>query len=80
MRSQLIFFLFDSVHISKCITNNKLGQKDASKCMLFPKLSHNGNNEFNSIQNTPFCNYQKFQSILKYCYKLSLKYTFSYKS
>ena len=34
LKSQLLFFLFDSVHILKCIRNNWLGQKDPSKCMV----------------------------------------------
>ena len=37
----------------KCIRNNWFGQKDASKCMLFPKFCHNGNHELNSIQSVP---------------------------
>ena len=35
MKSRPLFFLFDSVHILKYISNNSVGQKNASKCMLF---------------------------------------------
>ena len=78
VKSRPLFFLFDSVHILKCIRNNWLGQKDATKCMLFPKFCHNGNHELDSIQSAPFCTLQKLhalesQSILKYCYKLTSK-------
>ena len=43
LKSQPLFFLFDSVHILECFRNNWLGQKDPSKCMVFPKFCHNGN-------------------------------------
>ena len=76
MKYRPLFFLFDSVHILKCIRNNWLGQKDASKCMVFPKFCHIRNHELDSIQSTLFCTLQKLpveksQSILKYCYKLT---------
>ena len=45
MKSRPLLFLFDSVHILKCIRNNWLGQKDTSKYMLFPKFCHNGNHK-----------------------------------
>ena len=77
LKSQPLFFLFDSVHILKCIRNDWLGQKDPSKCMVFPK-SYNGNHQLDNIQSAPFCTLQKLhslesQSILKYCYKLTSK-------
>ena len=77
-KSQPFFFLFDSVHILKCIKNNWLGQKDPSKCMVFSKFSHNGNHQLDSFQRVPFCTLQKLhalesQSILKNCYKLASK-------
>ena len=40
IKSSPLFFLFDSVHILKCIRDNWIGQKDANKCMLFPKFCH----------------------------------------
>ena len=78
LKSQPLFFLFDSVHISKCIRNNWLGQKDPSKCMVFPKFCHNGNHQLDNIRSAPFCTLQKLhalesQSILKYSYKLTSK-------
>ena len=73
-----LFFLFDSVHILKYFRNNWLGQKDPSKCMVFPKFCHNGNRQLDNIQSAPFCNLQKLhtlesQSIFKYCNKLTSK-------
>ena len=78
IKSRPLFFLFDCVHILKCIRNNWISRKDANKCMLSLKFCHNGNHELDSIQNAPFFNFQKLHaleslSILKYCYKLNSK-------
>ena len=75
---QFSFFILDSVHILKCIRNNWLGQKDASKCMIFPKFCFNGNQELDNVQSAPFCTLQKLhalesQSLLKHCYKMTAK-------
>ena len=59
MNSRFLFFLFDSVHISKYIRNNWFGQKDASKCMLLPKFCHNGNQKLDSILSASFCTLHK---------------------
>ena len=37
-RSKPLFFIFDSVHLLKCIRNNCLGQRDANKSMKFIKF------------------------------------------
>lgn len=76
--SSPLFFLFDSVHILKCIRNNWLGQKDERKCMMFPKFCYNGNHELDNIQSAPFSSLHKLyalesQSLVKYCYKLTSK-------
>ena len=63
LKSQLLFFLFDSVHILKCIRNNWLGQKNPSKCMVFPKFCHNGNHQLDNIQSAPFYTLQKTSCI-----------------
>ena len=36
-----LFFLFDSVHLLKCLKNNWLSQSDASKTFVFPSLTSN---------------------------------------
>ena len=54
MKSRTLFFLFDSVHLLKCIRNN---WKDASKFMLFPKFCHNENHELDCIENPHFVPY-----------------------
>ena len=59
MKSRLLFFLFDSVYILKCIRNDCLGQKDASKCMLFPKFCQNEYHELESVQSILFCTLKK---------------------
>ena len=78
LKSRPLFFIYDSVHILKCIRNNWLGQKDASKCMIFPKFCFNGNHELDNVQSAPFCTLQKLhalesQSLLKHCYKMTAK-------
>ena len=78
MKSRPLFFLFDSVHTLKCIRNNWIGQKGASKCMLLPKFYHNGNQKLDSIQSDPFYTLQKLhalgsQLILRCYHKLTTK-------
>ena len=63
MKSRPLFFLFDSVHILKCIRNNWLGQKDTSKCMMFPKFCHNGNHQIEIIQSAPFGTLKKLHAL-----------------
>lgn len=41
--TEKIFFLFDSVHLVKCIRNNWLTQKDAEKTFLFPSTENKQN-------------------------------------
>ena len=77
LKSRHLFFIFDSVHILKCIRNNWFGQKDASKC-IFPKFCFNGNHELNNVQSASFCTLQKLhalesQSLLKHCSKMTAK-------
>ena len=45
LKSRPLFFLFGLVHLSRCIRNNWLAQKDPSKCMVLPKFCHNGNHQ-----------------------------------
>ena len=78
LKSRPLFFLFDTVHILKCIRNNWLGQKDTSKCRIFPKFSFNGNHELDNVPSAPFCTLQKLhaqesQSLLKQYYKMTAK-------
>ena len=78
LKSRPLFFIFDSVHILKCIRNNWLSQKDASKCIIFPKFCFNGNHELDNVQGAPFCTLEKLhalesQSLLKHCYKMTVK-------
>ena len=78
LKSRPLCFIFDSVHILKCIKNNCLGQKDASKGIIFPKFCFNGNHELDNVQSALFCTLQKLhalesQSLLKHCYKMTAK-------
>ena len=36
--SRPLFFLFDSVHILKCVRNNWVNQKSTGKCMMYPSV------------------------------------------
>jgi len=36
--SRLLFFLFDSVHILKCVRNNWVNQKSTGKCMMYTSV------------------------------------------
>ena len=76
--SRPLFFLFDSVHLLKCIRNNWLNQKDSNKYMMFPKFCKNGNHDSQNISKAPFTTLQKLHSLeshslLKYAYKLTAK-------
>ena len=42
LKSRPLFFLFDAVHLLKCIRNNWLGQRDSEKTMKFPYFSIDG--------------------------------------
>lgn len=74
-----LFFLFDSVHLLKCVRNNWLGQKDEDKTMKFPQFPCvQGNTESDKIMYAPFCTLKKLyfleeDLLLKQSYKLSLK-------
>ena len=43
--SERLFFLFDTVHLFKCIRNNWLAQKDDEKTFLFPSLDSTSSSE-----------------------------------
>lgn len=77
--SRPLFFLFDSVHILKCIRNNWLNKKNADRCMTFPQFNLSSNSKsVIKILNAPFATLQKLytleaESLLKHSYKLTLK-------
>ena len=79
-RCRPLFFLFDSVHLLKCIRNNWINQKDIEKTMRFPKYCPYGVNfsENPEISHAPFSTLRKLfflesNSLLKHAYKLSHK-------
>ena len=68
-----LFFMFDTVHILKCIRNNWLGQNG----MMFPKFSHDGNHKKENLF-APWKALQELHKLesellLKYSYRLSMK-------
>lgn len=77
--SRPLFFMFDSVHLLKCIRNNWLGQKDLEKCMKFPSFSFQGVcDTVTKISCAPFTtlkrlHYLEAGSLLKHAYRLTLK-------
>ena len=75
-----LFFIFDTVHILKCIRNNRLNQRTCARTICFPPFN------FGDISTTPgsefaCANFAALEqlykvednSILKFAYKLSLK-------
>ncbi|XP_064120459.1 uncharacterized protein LOC135225155 [Macrobrachium nipponense] len=79
--SRPLFFMFDSVHIFKCLRNNWFGQKDSNeKTMRFPKFSFTGRYYENNIEiyYAPLITLQKLysleaKSLLKHSYGLTQK-------
>lgn len=77
--TRYLFFMFDSVHLLKCIRNNWIGQKDVEQTMTFPKFSHDGEYYTSpEIMVAPFKTikslyHSEAHSLLKQSYKLSMK-------
>lgn len=77
--SRPLFFMFDSVHLLKCIRNNWLGQKDLDKCMKFPSFCFQGAfDTVTKVNSAPFTtlkrlHYWEADSLLKHAYGLTLK-------
>lgn len=77
--SRPLFFLYDSVHLLKCIRNNWINQKDQLQSMKYPEFSSDGiYYENHKTILAPFktlrqlYNYES-EDLLKQSYKLSLK-------
>ena len=79
-QSRPLFFLFDSVHILKCIRNNWLNLKSSDKCFAFPHF------EFGNITTKPCIGFAlasfnslkqlhnaECNSLVKFAYKLLVK-------
>lgn len=77
--SRPLFFLFDSVHILKCVRNNWLNQKDSQKTMKFPAFNFGeidtGNAKIHSACFRSLRNLFNIEhdSIIKFSHKLSKK-------
>lgn len=68
-----LFFIYDPVHILKCIRNNWLNQKNASQCMFYPEFEN-----LDSIKTACFATIKKLHSmeagnIVKFAYGVTLK-------
>ena len=79
-KTRPLFFMFDSVHLLKCIRNNWIGQKDTEKTMRYPKFSYSGKYFENEIEmnDAPLSTLQKLfwlerTSLLSHSYKLTQK-------
>ena len=73
-----LFFMYDSVHLLKCIRNNWVGQKDTNQTMKFPPFAIENYTIQTELHYAPFSTLKKLQkvedgSLLKHSYKLSLK-------
>ena len=77
--SRPLFFMYDSVHLLKCIRNNWINQKDTMKTMRYPEFSSDGiYYENHKIELAPFKTLRQLytleaDNLLKYSHKLSLK-------
>ncbi|XP_064120877.1 uncharacterized protein LOC135225533 [Macrobrachium nipponense] len=77
--SRPLFFMFDSVHLLKCIRNNWINQRDADKNMIFPEFPFDSTfHTAPKICNAPFATLHKLHnleadSLLRYAYKLTSK-------
>ena len=77
-----LFFMFDAVHLLKCIRNNWLRQTDPDQSMKFPHFSFEGTIEIGpEIRTAPFATVKKLHnleahSLLKHAYKLTFKSLF----
>lgn len=77
-RTRPLFFIYDAVHLLKCIRNNWLGQRDSQKTMRFPQFSQEKSYDNMKIMYAPFTTLLRLyalekDSLLKYSYRLSLK-------
>lgn len=74
-----LFFMFDSVHLLKCVRNNWLNQRDVEKTMRFPQFTYDEKSDVSvKILLSPFQTLEKLysleaDSLLKHSYKLSHK-------
>jgi len=79
-KTRPLFFLFDTVHILKCIRNNWLNVKSVEKCFSFPHFTF-GNITTTPCAGFPLASFQslrylhdaKCDSLVKFAYKLSIK-------
>ena len=78
-RKRPLFYLYDAVHLLKCIRNNWINQKDAQKTMRFPEFSLDGKYYENpEIAYAPFSTLKNLytleaDNLLKHSYKLTFK-------
>lgn len=73
-----LFYIFDAVHLLKCIRNNWLNQKDNEKTMIFPNFGKFGTSPTHNVNIASFSSLRKLhsveeQSILKHAKYLSIK-------
>lgn len=77
--SRPLFFMFDAVHLLKCVRNNWLGQKDIDKTMKYPQFCFDDSSFITTkICSAPFVTLRKLhsleaESLLTHAYKLTLK-------
>ena len=77
--SRPLFFMFDAVHLLKCIRNNWLGQKYIDKTMNYPQFSFDNSDSIaTKMCSAPFITLRKLhsleaESLLTHAYKLTFK-------
>lgn len=74
-----LFFIYDAVHLLKCVRNNWINQRDDMMAMRYPEFSSDGiYYEDQKIEIAPFKTLHRLYTLesgnlLKHAYKLSLK-------
>ena len=75
-----LFFLFDTVHLLKCLRNNWVNIKSAEKCFAFPRFAFDNivtsaaeESAFASFCSLKYLHTAECNSIVKFAYKLSYK-------
>lgn len=68
-----LFFIFDSVHILKCIHNNWLNQKNSGQCMYYIDFDDHTKTKTASFETVKKLHSLEDEKIVKYAYGVTIK-------
>ncbi|KAK7861885.1 hypothetical protein R5R35_001482 [Gryllus longicercus] len=77
-KSKPLFFLFDSVHLLKCLRNNWINQKNEYSCMYYPDFANEDGDAHDIVGTASFAALRQLYDIeekkmVKHAYALTLK-------